>query len=364
MTKEMKDEKGSGWFHCGRCGALFGAELGGAVHAACPECGRDPVVEPSELAFAGAAGAPSLSRSREESGEGRRRRDREEKERSGLFVIVMIWALVLVLFAVGAKFLRGSKEVEEDLGFEVISEDQRLVSEQYNECKRKVGEFLSAAAPENRVEFVLNPAETLRRIAGGQTEVAGLEEETELGDAAVKVIETPRGKAIETIWELEGTRRLEAVFFKDDGGEWKIDWANLVRYSEREWPLFLVGDGVEEAEFRLLARRRAEDPTGQGKVSSIVLVGPRPGYPGELGASSPEVTVDPDSRIGRLLAAAFAKRDADEGVYGSDAAVHDPNGMIRLRAKVIREGEVEGRKVFAIREIMACHWYDFDDLGL
>jgi hypothetical protein len=178
----------------------------------------------------------------------------------------------------------------------------------------------------------------------------------------VKVIDTPVGKAIETVWEIERSRKLEAVFFPDETGVWKIDWANMVRYSDHDWSLFLAGSGNDEGEFRLLARRRSEDHSGKGRVGSVVLIAPQPGLLGETGVHSPEVKVDPGSRIGRVLAKAFANRDADEGPYGSEAFRHDPRGMIRLRVRVMREGDAE--RSFVIREILACHWYDFDDLGL
>jgi len=136
----------------------------------------------------------------------------------------------------------------------------------------------------------------------------------------------------------------------------------MVRYSSQDWSLFLAGNGNDEGEFRLLARRRSEDHSGKGRVGSVVLISPRSGVLGEVGLSSPEVKLDPDSRIGRLLSRAFAKRDAEEGIYGSSAFRYDPKGMIRVRVRVLREGDAE--RTFAIREILACHWYGFDDLGL
>jgi hypothetical protein len=369
LKNGMEDDKKTGWFHCGRCGAFFSADAGAGTPGECPECGRDPVIEESEAAFARSNGSADgdeerASRSEEDGGKARRRGKTKKKPRSGLAVFVGIWLFVLLLIAGVVKYFQGSKDDDTELGFDIASEDQTLVSTQFSECRRKVVEFLGVGAPERRIEHVMNPGKIVRRLGDGKQDSAYSAPESEPEKEILNVIETPKGKAIETVWGIEGGRKIEAVFFTDESGEWKIDWSNLVRYSGQEWPLYLLGSGADEGEFRLLARRRSDDLTGKGKVSSVVLVGPRHGFPGELGASSPEVAVDPDTRIGRILSAAFAKLDAREGIYGSQAYELDPSGMIRLRVRLAREEGDEGRQTFVIQEILACHWYDFDDLGL
>jgi hypothetical protein len=368
VSKHMEDKKNAGWFHCGRCGAFFGAEVGSGMPEHCPECGRHPSVDPSEIAFVQASGGTrsksSARQSEGSSSEGSRSRggSRRKKESNGLVVFVAVWLAILVILAGAVKFFQGSDEGGDELGFGIASDEQQIIAGELNECKRKVVEFLDAGAPESRVEYVINPVDALKRMSGWQQEIT-LSASVDRFDCSIaNVIETPKGKAIETVWAGNGNRQVEAVFFEDDEGEWKIDWANMARYSELDWSLFLLGSDEEEGEFRLLARRRSEVSPGEGKIASVVLIGPRAGSPGELGASSPEVVVDPNSRIGRVLSEAFAKRDAGEGIYSSQASQLDPKGMIRLRAKVVREGGAE--RSFAIREILACHWYDFDDLGL
>lgn len=364
----MEDKKNAGWFHCGRCGAFFGAEVGSGMPEHCPECGKHPRVDPSEVAFVQASGSSgsksSVRKSEGASSDGGRSRggSKRKRESNGLAVFVGIWVVILVVLAGAVKFFQGSDKGGEELGFGIASDEQRIITEELHECKRKVVEFLEAGAPESRVEFVINPVETLKRMSGWQQDITFSSSGEDPSYSIIDVIETPQGKAIETVWEVTGNRRVEAVFFEDDKGEWKIDWANMVRYSELDWALFLLGTDDEEGEFRLLARRRSEVSSGEGTIASVVLIGPRAGLPGELGASSPEVVVDPNSRIGRVLSEAFAKRDAGEGIYGSQASQLDPKGMIRLRVTVMREGGTE--RSFVIREILACHWYDFDDLGL
>ncbi|MEP4076758.1 hypothetical protein [Haloferula sp.] len=369
VSDRMEDEEKAGWFHCGRCGAFFGAEVGAGVPESCPECGRDPVIDQAEMAFLQASESSEKKGSswvNLNQGEGGSRSEsgskRKKKERSGIVVFGAIWGLILVLLAGAVKYFRGSDVEDEQLGFNIISEDQRLLADQIYECEGKVAGFLRAGSPESRAEFVMHPSKTLGRMTSHQHGSAYFDDESALERSAYKVIETPVGKAIETVWKVDDGRRIEAVFFADENGKWKIDWANMVQYSEGDWSLFLVGDGNDESEFRLFARRRSEDHSGKGKVGSIVLVGPRPGLPGELGVSSPEVKVNPDSRIGRVLSKAFSERDAGKGAYGSEASSLDPKGMIRLRVRVKREGE--GELAIVIREILACHWYDFDDLGL
>lgn len=366
----MKEEVRTGWFHCGRCGALFSAELGSGTPENCSECGKDPVVSHSELVFAQAAGNAvpvdeddELLES-ESEGPSSRSRSRHRKRKSGLLVFVLAWCAGLVVLTGVVLWLRaGDSDAQyEQLGFDVGTADERLLVEEWQEINRTIAAFFAEAVPETRVEYVLKPGETLRRIAGFQQGNPLVIADEAPENSIFEAIDTPIGKAIESVWDVEGTRKFEAVFFKNEQEVWKIDWANMMRYSERSWPLFLAGDGGNEGEFRLLARRRSDDESGEGRISSVVLIGPQVGYPGEIGASSPEIEVDPDSRIGRVLAAAFAIRDAGEGIYGSKAVRYDPNGMIRLRVRVTREGLAERK--FVIREIIACHWYDFDDLGL
>ena len=325
-------------------------------------------MDPSEIAFVQASGgarSKSSVRQREGgSGDGGRSRggSRRKKESNGLAVFVGIWVVILVVLAGAVKFFQGSGQGGQELGFGIASDEQQIIAGELNECKRKVVEFLEAGAPERRVEYVINPVDTLTRMSAWQQDITFSASEENPDYSIANVIETPKGKAIETVWALTGNRQVEAVFFEDGEGEWKIDWANMVRYSELDWSLFLLGTDEEEGEFRLLARPRSEVSSGEGTIASVVLIGPRTGLAGELGASSPEVVVDPNSRIGRVLSEAFAKRDAGEGIYGSQASRLDPKGMIRLRARVMREAGSE--RSFVIREILACHWYDFDDLGL
>ena len=98
----MEDGQKTGWFHCGRCGSFFGAEVGGGVPESCPECGRDPVVSSSEMAFVQAtenSGAESSLSPRKEGRSEVNRSDggkKRKKERSGLMVFVGIWLVILV----------------------------------------------------------------------------------------------------------------------------------------------------------------------------------------------------------------------------------------------------------------------------
>ncbi|MEM1082754.1 MAG: hypothetical protein AAGI48_01420 [Verrucomicrobiota bacterium] len=271
----------------------------------------------------------------------------------------MIWVLVLVVLAVAVKFFQGSGDLTEG-AIDFGNQESKLLAENLHLLKDEVEQYFAEGIPERRTEFVLNPGETLRRMVGFEQANQFVSAEEEPERLIAGVIETPRGKGIETVWKIGTSRKVEALFLRDGEGEWKMDWANMVRYSEKNWPLYLGGEGEDLAEFRLLARRRSGDLSGN--VSSVVLLGPRMDHPGEVGASSPEVVVEPDSRVGRALTAAFRKREAGEGVYGSEAFTLDPRGMIRVRLRLLREGESE--KSFLIREVVACHWYDFDDLGL
>jgi hypothetical protein len=364
MSEESENAGNTGWFHCGKCGGLFAAELEDGAPASCPRCGEDPVPGYSELAFAQASGGGVLEEASrgpdEDSHRNSKRRTKEWK--GGITHFVLIWAVVLVVLAVAVKFFRGADDKAVEPALNVGGQDDNLLAGNLRQLGGMVEEYLEEGVPEKRARFVLKPDETLRRMVGFEQGNQFVVSDDELEGVLSNVIDTPIGKGIETVWQMGPVRKVEAAFFEDEAEEWRLDWANMVRYSERNWPLFLAGEGANEAEFRLLARRRSQGGNEDGRISSVVLLGPRMDNPAEIGAASPEVLVDPDSRVGRILAAAFAMRDAGEGVYGSRAFELDPRGMIRVRVRLLREGESE--KVFAIREVVACHWYDFDDLGL
>ena len=358
-----------GWFHCGRCGGLFQE----APDQLCPECGGQPVVDPSEFAFVQAG--KLASRTREErpgsapvSSAGLDR-SRANPKSKGVAVFVTVWVVFLAAVVGLVAWMRSGGEVREVDGEQTFAqqrEEGQFLTEAYGECYSNLMAFLHAGVPEARSAFVLDPVKTVGLMARSTERVPVLEGEEKPRMLFFDRFESPAGPAMESAWEMPGGERVEAVFVQDEEKEWKIDWENLSRYSAEPWSLFLSGTGPDVGEFRVLARRRANSTGGRGDVSRLMLLEPRLWTPSKPGLSSPEVRVDPGSEIGLQLKAAFVMREEGVGGYGTSMIGKDPKGMIRLRVVLRRSAEKDehGEWGFEIEKLLACHWMSFDELGL
>ena len=356
------------WFHCGRCGALFQGAAGGV----CPDCGEDPVVQESEIAFVEAANS-ALATLREPSGPaaepGRTAgRGPGRGKTKGLAVFVVVWVLLLVGIAGLVAWVRskdGMVEVETETFAETTAESQ-FNRDAYQSCYRDAVSFLRSESAESRSRFVLRPLDTLRLMASSGTRVPVLGKDEQLQIEFFEGFDSPESRAFQSAWMMPGKERIELVFVQDDDDAWKIDWQNLVRHSEEPWSLFLSGSGPSVGEFRLLARKRASATGGEGDVSRLMFLESRPWEPGKVGLSSPEIRIDPGSEVGRQLKSAFAMRKGNEGVFGTRLSDKDPKGMIRVRVVLRRSDEKDehGEWQFTVERLLACHWMQFDELGL
>jgi hypothetical protein len=176
------------------------------------------------------------------------------------------------------------------------------------------------------------------------------------------VLNLPGGRAIETSWNAPDGRKVDAIF-REENGEWRLDWDHFVRYGDYPWSLFLAGSGPPEGEFRLLARERLADARKKADSISIVLYAPRFARPGETGFQSPEFLVPRNTRDGQLLDAAFKLARSGGQVFGSKLPNPNPDDMIRVRVKV-RRLEQDLERKFEIAAVLACHWYSVDDPGV
>lgn len=360
----MSDE--GAWFHCGRCGHLFR----GAVGRMCPRCGGHPVVEEKELAFLEAAreAAREIPSGGVSAPAPDRRKHRRRKPRSGLAMFVIGWLVFLGLLAGLVTYVRNRQAGESGGSMWVTdaAEDQRVFNDAYQKCSKMVGTFLTDTTPEGRAKLVHDRAETLRKMvrSGGAALRAGEDEKWEW--QRFSEIKIGGGRAFEGVVVFADGKRGEFVFLPEGDEDWGIDWANLVRYSDHPWPLFLSGDTPATGEFRLLARRRA-GPSGQmGDVTSIVFFGPDAWHPKEPGVRSPEVEIAPGSREATMLREAFKARDDGHGAFGSKLCGDDPAAMVRVRVKLRREPPREegDEPRIELEELLACHWLSVDDPGV
>jgi hypothetical protein len=183
-----------------------------------------------------------------------------------------------------------------------------------------------------------------------------------LSPAHSAILNLPTGRAIETNWKSADGRVVDAVFVEQDE-EWRLDWEHFVRFSTYPWSLFLAGSDEPEGEFRLLARLRLADERSDADDLSIVLYAPVFGAPDQTGFQSPEFLVKRDTPNGRLLDAAFKLEKSGSRVFGVDIPNPNPEGLIRVRVKVRRIEDDQGRR-FELLDVIACHWYSVDVPGV
>ncbi len=358
------------WFHCGRCGSLFQAPAGEDEGRLCSKCGFAPATGLLEAAIATPAHVPEARQTGAE-GEESVAKTRTRKRKGSHFMLKLIagWLIVLLLIIVGARQLwrdapQTTKPASTRVEDPVISDlDVKLLEEAGPRCTEAFSGFLNAGTPEERNQFVLDPVNTASRMARfySLNPLVNIEPKT-LRFQDQSVLEVPGSRAIESRWIGEDDKIYDAVF-REENGEWRLDWDHFSRYSDYPWALFLAGSGAPEGEFRLLARERLAEERKAEQNISVVLYAPRVGRPGESGLQSPEFLVSRNKPEGRLLDAAFKAARKQQALFGSTLPRIDPEGMIRVRVTVKRT-EVNLERRFEITKVSACHWLSIDDPGV
>jgi len=279
------------------------------------------------------------------------------------------WLAVLILILVGAHYFWGGEGPQNKpsrlpaVAAAFDSSDVVFLETASPKCMREFAGFIDAITPEEQNQFVLSAASTAVQMARyyNSNPLIKIDKTGMKLDKQV-ILNLPEGKALETLWHCADGRTLDAVF-REEKGEWKLDWDHFIRYSDAPWALFLAGGGDNECEFRLLARERLAEERKNAETISLVLYAPRFGNPGDVGFQSPEFMVPRKSTNGKLLDAAFKMDRRGAKVFGSTLPNLNPDGMIRVRVKV-RRTEIEGERKFEIIQVLACHWYSLDDPGV
>jgi hypothetical protein len=254
-------------------------------------------------------------------------------------------------------------------GQKLSTEETALIEAHAANCQSLFGMVLANQTPENLSPFVLNKLDTLPDMARFyRLNPVPPSAPSHIIKSEASVIRLPEGPAIEGRWELDDGRLFD-VIFRQENGEWLVDWHHFVRYSSHPWPLFLSGDGPDVGEFRLLVRRRLgldvfkekEDPD---RPLELFFHPPQFGRPDAPGPASPIITLDRDSIHARRLMMAFEQyRTADRPFRALLPAVEPDDEMMRVRVVIRRIDDAEGRR-FEIDEIKAFHWIQHDDPGL
>jgi len=366
------------WYHCGHCGALFDSDLGPDGHRSCGECGRIPStgVWPAEVMQPlTAKEAPAFDKKGEALDESGQRAVRKKRKKSLMMRVVIVWLVLMSVF-VWMKFNRAKEEADKQARLgnsdssnlaEGTMADERiaLLSRALPECHRALAGFLTGGTPEIRNQFVADPIGTAGKMAVfyqansfPNVDVKDLrriyQEPVLVGDEWMIV----------TRWQGAEGVEFDAVF-RREGAVWKLDWQHFSRYGDFLWPLFLAGQGPDEAEFRLLARKVSGERNSErgGSRLPLLLLSPVFGKPGETGIASPELVVDRRSDEGILVQAAFDAREDGLRLFGSEMEPMEPDDLVRLRVR-IKRGEFGGVRSFTLEKVLACHWIDSDEVGL
>ena len=355
---------------------MFQALAGNIESRHCPICGADPslgLTEPSQEAASPGDGTPP------NPAHGAERTERGVKrggmKRSGRFFILKLcggWLLLLVVIVMGAHLIWPEEESENkpsasgarsNSSSASNDEDIAFLNASQMNCAETISGLLLAGTPETRNQFVLAPVSTAARMARYYSlNPLVTMDPASLTLTARSVLVLPTGRAIETCWSSEDGKMIDAIF-REENGEWRIDWDHFTRYSDYPWSLFLAGSGPTDGEFRLLARERLADARKKADAISIVLYAPRFARPGETGFQSPEFLVPRKNLDGQLLDAAFKLARSGGQVFGSKLPNLNPEDMIRVRVKV-RRIEANRERKFEIAAVVACHWYAEDDPGV
>lgn len=339
----------------------------------CLNCGVDPSTGIMEAqVIVNRVEVPATPESSAAGEEGARGKRSVRKRKSNYFMLKLVlgWTAVLALIVIGARKMY-HVEVRDDLPppvsvkkQEVVSdEDMMLLEDNLPKCGAALSGFLQAGVPEQRNQFVLSPVTTAARMARfyDMNPLANIEPQM-LQPVSNSVLRFPDGKAIETLWTTQDGRRIDVVF-REENGEWRIDWEHFARFSDSPWSLFLAGSEASEGEFRLLARERLAEERKNEDSISIVLYAPRFGRPEDSGFQSPEFLVSRHTRNGQLLDAAFKLAREKKSVFNSKLTDLNPDEMIRVRVRVKRT-EVDMERRFEITEVLGCHWYSVADPGV
>lgn len=294
------------------------------------------------------------------------------RQKSNYFMLKLVgaWLLFMLLLVFGIKLFlgehkKGPKLVvkEPDAADAIPAMDRLFLHEGLPLCKETFAGFLSAASPQARAQYVVNPVSMAERMAHFDSMNPPIFiDYTNLILKSSAVLHLSSGRGIETQWSFKDNRVIDVVFMEING-QWRLDWEHYVRYSYYPLVSFLAENGNEFAEFRLLARERLAEERKDKDTLSIMFYSPQFGYPGNTGYSSPEFIVPRKSKNGRILEAAFKLEKSGQRAFDVKLHKTDPDGLIRVRVRIRRFGEGADRR-FELEDVVACHWYSSDDLGV
>ncbi len=378
----------TGLFHCGRCGIFFKAKIGPGVIRRCPECDGDPTLALDDRRVRKlkadatvvrdlAANPDAAGKADDESRQGKQHAHQHRRKINPtlrrLVIFVGLWLVVLGVIAAAVMIrnkrrdregaqrtarYKAERTSESDPFSRVLNPaDREFIKTAYPDCQESLFGFLQSVSPEMRSHWVCDPLNTIGAMTGFGDANPSYPPDEMPEQEVFTILNTPDGRMVESLWKAPDGRNIEAVFQHTDDG-WRLDWEEFVRYSQSPWVMFLVGEGEQVAEFRLLARERLAEER-KNKPLSIVFHPPHFGEPSGAGPASPVFTVLRASKPGRKLEALFALAASGKTPFDAGVPSLDPTGMIRVRVRVRRSGPTGTHGVgrtFRLEDVLAGHW--------
>lgn len=374
------------WFHCSSCGAFY---RGNAVYDSrrtCAQCHELAESEPvSEAPLRESKGGLGLSRSgavvagksassvSEQHGSARPSSRKKKGAHAAQLWAMMGGMCVLVLGGV-VVWLRSTRTgqqqaVQNDVAGEIARQaDQReqrdWLMKVLPTCNAVLQEFYQKQTAAERAQLVYRPVEQVAVMERFYSANAPYRPEGEVKLLHAARLNVPGRNALEVLMGYADGKKVEVVYL-NDGGEWRIDWKEYIRYSDAPFSMFMAGAGDEEGEFRLWVRERVGDGSIRDpKNLSVAFVAPVFGsLDGRSGASS-EVLVPRESEAGQRLSRIFAAQKAKQNIFGAQLPSTDPQGLSRVRAKIRRVADAEGKLHLEVKEILAAHWMSVEEDGI
>jgi len=287
-----------------------------------------------------------------------------------MFKLLSGWLLLIAIIVLGARQIWYTENPQKPIPLATadaiatsMEQDTDLLQRAIPQCVKTLSGFLYSNTPEERNQYVFSPISAAFRITRFYTLNPAIKIDPKtLNLVHQSVLQLPGAKVIETHWKAKDGKDIDAVF-REENGEWRLDWEQFIRYSDYPWLLFLAGTGPPEAEFRLLARERLAEERKNAEFISLALYPPRFGNPEDAGIPSPEFLISRNTRDAHLLDAAFRLARSGKRIFDSQLPNLNPDEMIPVRVKVRRIDTGMARR-FEITSVTACHWYSLDDPGV
>ncbi len=347
------------WFHCGHCGSLFQAAAGHSEDRLCANCGSNPRPIPQ---------SSPKSESKVKTIEGSNSDRRKHKNQHLPIKLLSALLLLIAMTIFGVRHLWHSETPKKPISAsnrtnEFMVDDIDILQQALPQCVSILSGFLASNTPEERNQYVFSPISAASRIDRFYTLNPAIKiDPSTLSLVHQSVLQLPGAKVIETHWKSKDGKDIDAVF-REENGEWRLDWEHFIRFGDYPWSLFLAGSGPPEGEFRLLARERLAKERINADSISLVLYAPRFGNPEDAGPPSPEFLISRNTKDAQLLDAAFQSARSGKRIFDLPLPDLNPAEMIPVRVKV-RRIDTDLARRFEITSVTACHWYSSDHPGI